>query len=466
MNHLVTWWLSFNAYSKSNPVVAAGAGLWGISALTFFFRKLPAKFFAWMYGQITTTLEFDNTELGFARDNYAGFMQWYMSRKQVNFTRHFSVLSTGVQVDEAMSKFGKAAAVGVGSGRHYFIYKRRLCKMERRMLEKTGRENNIFVITITMFSRNKQLIHDMVDEFCYRYDMEKQRVYQFGVSGRFWSSDGTVRKRPLHTVIANKKLKQSILKDIEEFLVARQWYYDRGLPYKKTFVIYGGPGGGKTSLIKAIAGHFGMNIARLNLADMTDSMLEDGLRNVPEKSIVLVEDFDSADAVKTRDAMKRQLQLKRKKEDDDSEKEADNSNKKISFIENSGLTLSGVLNALDGVVELDGTLIFMTTNVLEDIDPAVIRKGRVDKFYEVGALQHAEIVEYIELMFPNVILGKDITYDPIMGCDLQALYFDHSESVHDFIASIPGARNDSLLQGRIWETTQLYPSVKPALEAA
>lgn len=466
MNHIVLLWASFTAYTKTNPVLAGVASLWGVSLLTVVCRKVPAKITAWLYGQITTTLELDNTELGFARDNYAGFMQWYMTRRQVNFTRHFSVLSTGVQVDKAIEEHGKGAAVGVGSGRHYFIYKRRLCKMERRMLEKTGRENNIFVITITMFSRNKKLIHDMVDEFCYRFDMEKQRVYQFGVSGRFWSSDGTVRKRPLKTVIANKQLKQSIIRDIEEFLVARQWYYDRGLPYKKTFVVYGGPGGGKTSLIKAIAGHFSLHIARLNLADMTDSMLEDGLRNVPSRSLVLIEDFDSADAVKTREAMKRQMQLKRKKDDDDGEKEADNSNKKISLIENSGLTLSGVLNALDGVVELDGTLIFMTTNVLEDIDPAVIRKGRVDKFYEVGALQHAEIVEYIELMFPNVILGKDIVYDPIMGCDLQALYFDHSESVHDFIASIPGARTDSLLSGRIWETTQLYPSVKPALAAA
>jgi chaperone BCS1 len=464
MDHVIRLWLVFTAYTKTNPIFAGAISLWGLSLLTVVFRKFPAKLGAWAYGQITTTLEFDNTELGFARDNYAGFMQWYMARKQVNFTRHFSVMNSGAPVDKSIEVNGKAAVVGVGSGTHYFFYKGRLCQMRRTLIEKTGRENNIYLIKVTLFSRKKKLVDQLVDEFCHKFDMEKQRIYRYGQTGRFWSSDGSIRKRPLKTVIANVQLKRRIIKEIEQFLLDRQWYYDRGLPYKLTIVLHGNPGGGKTSLIKAIAAYFGMHIARLNLAEMTDGMLEDGLASVPTKSIVLMEDFDSADAVKTREAMKKKLELKRKK--DEVGEEADNSNKKISFVENSGLTLSGVLNALDGVVELDGTIIFMTTNVLDEIDPAVIRKGRVDMIEEVPALGHKEIVEYIELMFPNVIVGNDVTYDPIMGCDLQALYFDHSESVHDFMAAIPGARTDSLLVGRTYENFQLYPQVLPQKEAA
>jgi chaperone BCS1 len=446
MNWITSLFLGFNAYTHSNPVLAGVASLWGLSLVTVIFRKIPARFMGWVYGQITTTLELDNSELGFARDNYAGFMAWYMARKQVNFTRHFSVLSVGKQVDQSIEDTGRAAAVGVGNGTHYFIYRRRLCKMNRRMLEKSGRDNNIFVITITMFSRNKKLIHDMVEEFCHRYDMEKQRVFRYGESGRFWSSDGTIRKRPLKTVIANAKLKQCIISEIEDFLRNRQWYYDRGLPYKLTFVLHGLTGGGKTSLIKALAAHFGLHIARISLADMTDSMLEKGLSTVPAHSIVLIEDFDSVDAVKTREALKTKVQLKRKKEEVDESTTASDIASRINAVQNASLTLSGVLNALDGVVELDDTLIFMTTNVLQDIDPAVIRKGRVDKIYEVPALTHPEIVEYIELMFPNVIMGEfDIVFDPIMGADLQAIYFDHPDSVYDFIGAIPGTRKEGLI---------------------
>ena len=44
----------------------------------------------------------------------------------------------------------------------------------------------------------------------------------------------------------------------------------------------------------------------------------------------------------------------------------------------SCLTFSGLLNALDGVAAQEGKLVFMTTNHLESLDAALIRPGRVD----------------------------------------------------------------------------------------
>src|SRR5947207_3025783 len=44
----------------------------------------------------------------------------------------------------------------------------------------------------------------------------------------------------------------------------------------------------------------------------------------------------------------------------------------------SSITLSGFLNALDGVVASEERIIFMTTNHPEKLDPALIRPGRVD----------------------------------------------------------------------------------------
>lgn len=435
MDQITSLFMAFNAYTHSNPVLAGVVSLWGLTAVSVIFRKIPAKITAWIYGQMTTTLEFDNTEVGWTSENYAGFMTWYMSRKQVNFTRHFSVISTGAQVEAELEK-GKAAVVGVGNGTHYFFYKKRLCRMNRRMLEKQGSDKTLFVIVITFFSRNRKLVQELVDEFCYKIDLDKQRLYRFGSSGQYWSSDGAIRKRSLRTVMAAPELKNSLVKDIEDFLANRQWYYDRGLDWKKTFIIKGKPGGGKTSLIKALAGHFGFHIARLNLSALSDSMLESALSNVPKNSIVLIEDFDSADAVKTRHALK----LKRKKQEGEDDKDEQSDSKKLTlFSDDGGLTLSGVLNALDGVVELDGVLIFMTTNVLEDVDPAVYRKGRVDKIYDVPALTHAEVIEYIELMYPHLIVGSfpNVRFHDIMGCDLQAAYFEHPDSVYAFIDSIP-----------------------------
>ena len=55
-------------------------------------------------------------------------------------------------------------------------------------------------------------------------------------------------------------------------------------------------GCGKTSFIKALAGHLNFDICVLNLAeaDLTDLALAKKLSQVPEKSILLLEDVDAA----------------------------------------------------------------------------------------------------------------------------------------------------------------------------
>lgn len=44
----------------------------------------------------------------------------------------------------------------------------------------------------------------------------------------------------------------------------------------------------------------------------------------------------------------------------------------------SSVTFSGFLNAIDGVASGEERIIFMTTNHVEQLDPALIRPGRVD----------------------------------------------------------------------------------------
>jgi chaperone BCS1 len=44
----------------------------------------------------------------------------------------------------------------------------------------------------------------------------------------------------------------------------------------------------------------------------------------------------------------------------------------------ASVTFSGLLNALDGVRTQEGRILFMTTNHPENLDPALVRPGRVD----------------------------------------------------------------------------------------
>jgi mitochondrial chaperone BCS1 len=62
------------------------------------------------------------------------------------------------------------------------------------------------------------------------------------------------RKRPLNSVILDKDIFKNILDDVEHFLSRPNWYIDRGIPYRRGYLLYGPPGSGKTSAIMAIAG--------------------------------------------------------------------------------------------------------------------------------------------------------------------------------------------------------------------
>ncbi|KAJ2705067.1 Complex III assembly protein translocase and chaperone, partial [Coemansia spiralis] len=133
------------------------------------------------------------------------------------------------------------------------------------------------------------------------------------------------------------------------------WYDDRGIPYRRGYLLHGPPGSGKTSFIQALAGELGYNICILNLSErgLTDDRLGHLLTVAPERSLLLLEDIDAA--------FGRARQLS-----------------EHAAYQQSMVTFSGLLNALDGVASSDERIIFMTTNHIERLDPALIRPGRVD----------------------------------------------------------------------------------------
>jgi hypothetical protein len=433
-------------------MIAGAVSLWGLGLVTWVFRKIPMKLISKIHGQITTTLTFDNTELGWARENYASFMEWFMRNRFSHYSRNLSLQSYGAQFFERHTAQGgdrNAADLAIGDGNHFFLYKRRLFLMNRRTVEKQGRDNIIYLVTLTMFGRNKAIMQQLVDEFCHKFPENKLKLMRF--KSNYWADYAMLDRRELKTVIIEKTLKQSLVKAIEDFQKSEDWYLSRGLPWKKTFVLHGKPGTGKTSLIKALASHFNLNVCRLNLNSLSDAMLEEALANLPGNSILVIEDFDSAKATRMRHAMKKNeaMQAHTVKLDSSGKPDLELTINAIpssrdepvdpmaKLMENmEPLTLSGILNALDGIASLHGTLIFLTTNTLQDIDPAVIRKGRVDHIFEIKPLGHAEVLDYIALMYPDEVV-PDVQFRTILGCDLQALYFERHESFTAFIDAIP-----------------------------
>src|SRR5271163_3253088 len=106
-------------------------------------------------------------------------------------------------------------------------------------------------------------------------------------------------------VILNESGKRELLKDIGDFLdqTARQWYSNRGIPYRRGYLLYGPPGTGKSSLSFAIAGYFKLKIyiVSLNSLAMNEENLSTLFAELPKQCVVLLEDIDTAGLTHTRD---------------------------------------------------------------------------------------------------------------------------------------------------------------------
>ena len=204
--------------------------------------------------------------------------------------------------------------------------------------------------------------------------------YGYGSSGgRNTFSTVSRPSRPMDTVIIEGNTKQLIKEDAIQFLNGERWYVEKGIPYRRGYLLYGPPGCGKTSLVTALAGDLRLPIVVVNLGtkDMTDSNLIKFLSEIPRDSIVLLEDIDCAVRMngKSSNNKKSESIVPPKGKDGGTTRASEGG---------GGVTLSGLLNAIDGVGAQEGRLLFMTTNYVDDLDEALVRPGRVDAKFQVG----------------------------------------------------------------------------------
>ncbi|CAZ82155.1 unnamed protein product [Tuber melanosporum] len=154
--------------------------------------------------------------------------------------------------------------------------------------------------------------------------------------------------RSMETVVLEREQKELIVSDIEEYILpaTAKWYANRGLPYRRGYLLYGPPGTGKTSLSIALAGLFNLEVYALSLSagSLTDDTLATLFTMLPSRCIVLLEDVDASNVKRAADPP----------------------------------TSFGLLNAIDGAASREGRILIMTTNHRERLDPALIRPGRVD----------------------------------------------------------------------------------------
>lgn len=163
------------------------------------------------------------------------------------------------------------------------------------------------------------------------------------------------KRRDRESVILQDAMADNMLADAKRFLEEQEWYRARGIPHRRGYLLYGPPGNGKTSFCQVLAGELGLPLCLLTLSDkdLSDTTLAAVLRVTPARALIMMEDVDA-------------LFVKR---------EPGKYHRGVSF--------SGLLNAIDGIASQEGRILIMTTNHRENLDPALIRPGRVDVQIEV-----------------------------------------------------------------------------------
>ncbi|WVW85247.1 hypothetical protein I302_107285 [Kwoniella bestiolae CBS 10118] len=235
-----------------------------------------------------------------------------------------------------------------------------------------------------------------------------------------WYRSNTRPSRPWESVILPDGVKEWLLADMEEFLREKRFYQMRGLPWRRGYLFYGVPGSGKSSLIAALAHKLQLSIYLINLGakGLDDDKLQGLLQACPGNCILLMEDIDcafkkrksksrsekrsssssssssssescssSSDSDSDSSSSSKSSKKKAKKDKKDKKekykkenknKNNGNGNKPPQQGFGSNITLSGLLNALDGVASSEGRLLFCTTNWVDKIDEALSRPGRCD----------------------------------------------------------------------------------------
>nr|XP_043612878.1 AAA-ATPase At2g46620-like [Erigeron canadensis] len=214
-------------------------------------------------------------------------------------------------------------------------------------------DNNCFVLKLRRKEKRRiltsyfQHIHKIADEI----DQTKEvNLYinaenDVAKNGR-WVSTRFKHPATIDTAMIDIDLKNKVKSDLESFLKSRQYYHRLGRVWKRSYLLYGPSGTGKSSFIAGMSKFLCYDIYDIDLSKVVnDSDLKMLLLQTKIKSMIVVEDLD-----------------------------------RYLIDKSTVVSLSGILNFMDGIISGCGeerVMVFTVSNK-DLVDPAVLRPGRID----------------------------------------------------------------------------------------
>lgn len=203
------------------------------------------------------------------------------------------------------------------------------------------------------------------------------KKYIYNAEDAYWDLMNSTIMRSYDSLFLKGKEKEKLFEYVKDFFSedTKKDYEKYNIPYKCNVLLYGKPGTGKTSTILTIASYMNMNIGIIPVSKGLDDMtLVHAMNSVKKNSckIIVLEDVDCLFTDrKTHDTTK------------------------------NSLTLSGLLNCLDGLFRNDGIMVFLTANNISFIDDAMLRSSRIDYKLYYDYAEESQIKACFDFYFPS-----------------------------------------------------------------
>lgn len=196
---------------------------------------------------------------------------------------------------------------------------------------------------------------------------------------------------------------------LDLFVNHPEWYAERGIPHSLGIMLHGIPGAGKTSTIKAIAKDTHRHIFNLCLRPYTT---QKQLLNLFYNETVVVNKYDGSKTSYNIPMNRRVYVI----EDIDCMTNV-TMDRSLAPMAGTGapgegagdaVTLSFLLNLLDGVLETPGRILVITSNYPEKLDKALIRPGRIDVKIEFKNASREFIREMVSRFYSKAVTLETI----------------------------------------------------------
>jgi mitochondrial chaperone BCS1 len=372
------WQMLKSMLTGRSEFASGGLLLMIIGGISVWLRAVPESIWGWIVRQTTMVVTVKDDDAAFS-----WVKEWFLEQRFLKRIR---------SVDLDTTVRNERIAMIPAPGKHWFWYGGRPFEVRFSRTENTHERSGRRVesLTFRILGRNRAFLDKFVQDVV-RCHVERQGVQSYlYIYDDGWDYVEGYSPRGLASVVLQPGEKEHLLEDVAHFRRSKRRYEQLGVPYHRGYLFYGPPGTGKTSLVSALAANCGLSIYVINLAEFNDRSLMKAVNQVPANSVLLFEDIDCMRGSQSREEP--ELRSER------------NGNSAMVTKENASpnvVTLSGLLNVLDGFHAPSGVLFVMTTNHLEKLDPALLRPGRIDYRLFLGKASDRQKVELYRRFFPS-----------------------------------------------------------------